>query len=105
MKQVKTRMKADLSFSRVVGLGDAPPMEEVCVKLAVVSDAPPEKIKGAEALAQQRCPSVYTMRNIARLTPTLEIFKENGADTTVLGTTTVRVTRHAPCPVLTVIRK
>ena len=26
-------------------------------------------------------------------------------DTTVLGTTTVRVTRHAPCPVLTVIRK
>ncbi len=26
-------------------------------------------------------------------------------DTTVLGTTTIRVTRHAPCPVLTVIRK
>ncbi len=26
-------------------------------------------------------------------------------DTTVLGTTTLRVTRHAPCPVLTVIRK
>ena len=27
------------------------------------------------------------------------------SDTTVIGTTTVRVTRHAPCPVLTVIRK
>jgi nucleotide-binding universal stress UspA family protein len=26
-------------------------------------------------------------------------------DTTVIGTTTVHVTRHAPCPVLTVIRK
>jgi nucleotide-binding universal stress UspA family protein len=26
-------------------------------------------------------------------------------DTTVIGTTTVQVTRHAPCPVLTVIRK
>jgi nucleotide-binding universal stress UspA family protein len=26
-------------------------------------------------------------------------------DTTVLGTTTIRITRHAPCPVLTVIRK
>jgi nucleotide-binding universal stress UspA family protein len=26
-------------------------------------------------------------------------------DTTVLGTTTIRVTRHAPCPVLTVIHK
>jgi nucleotide-binding universal stress UspA family protein len=27
------------------------------------------------------------------------------SDTTVIGATTVRVTRHAPCPVLTVIRK
>ena len=26
-------------------------------------------------------------------------------DTTVLGTTTIRVTRHAPCPVLTVVQK
>ncbi len=26
-------------------------------------------------------------------------------DTTILGTTTIRITRHAPCPVLTVIRK
>jgi Universal stress protein family len=26
-------------------------------------------------------------------------------DSTVIGTTTVRVTRHAPCPVLTVVRK
>ena len=27
------------------------------------------------------------------------------SDSTVIGTTTVNVTRHAPCPVLTVIRK
>jgi uncharacterized OsmC-like protein len=50
-------------------------MEEVRVKLTVVSDAPPEKIREAENLAQQRCPVVYTMRNIVKLTPTLEISK------------------------------
>jgi uncharacterized OsmC-like protein len=76
LKQVKTRVEADLNFSRMVGLGDEPPMEEVRVKLTVVSDAPPEKIKEAEKLAQQRCPVVYTMRNIVKLTPTLEIIKE-----------------------------
>ncbi len=27
------------------------------------------------------------------------------SDTTVIGTTTLRVTRHAPCPVLTVVHK
>jgi uncharacterized OsmC-like protein len=76
LKQVKTRVEADLNFSRMVGLGDQPPMEEVRVKLTIVSDAPPEKIKEAEELAQQRCPVVYTMRNIVKLTPTLEILKE-----------------------------
>jgi uncharacterized OsmC-like protein len=73
LKQVKTRVEADLNFSQMVGLGDEPPMEEVRVKLTVVSDAPPEKIKEAETLAQQRCPVVYTMRNIVKLTPTIEI--------------------------------
>ncbi|MBI3949989.1 MAG: universal stress protein [Acidobacteria bacterium] len=26
-------------------------------------------------------------------------------DSTIIGTTTVRVTRHAPCPVMTIISK
>jgi uncharacterized OsmC-like protein len=50
-------------------------MEEVRVKLTVVSDAPPEKIKEAENLAQQSCHVVYTMRNVVKLNPTLEIIK------------------------------
>ncbi len=76
LKKVATRVEADLNFSRMVGLGEDPPMEEVRVKLTVVSDAPEEKIKEAEALAQQRCPVVYTMRNIVKLTPTLEISRK-----------------------------
>jgi len=73
LKRVTTRVEADLNFSRMVGLGDQPPMEEVRVKLKVVSDAPVEKIKEAEELALQRCPVVFTMRNIVKLTPSLEI--------------------------------
>jgi uncharacterized OsmC-like protein len=55
LKRVKTRVEADLNCSRTVGFGDEPPMEEVRMKLTVVSDAPTEKIREAEALAQQRC--------------------------------------------------
>jgi len=50
-------------------------MEEVRVKLKVVSDAPVEKIKEAEELAKQKCPVAFTMRNIVKLTPSLEILK------------------------------
>jgi len=76
LKRVTTRVEADLNFSRMVGVGDQPPMEEVRIKLKVVSDAPVEKIKEAEELAQQRCPVVFTMRNVVKLTPSLEILKD-----------------------------
>lgn len=76
LKRVTTRVEADLNFSRMVGVGDQPPMEEVRIKLKVVSDAPVEKIKEAEELALQRCPVVFTMRNIVKLTPSLEILKD-----------------------------
>jgi len=51
-------------------------MEEVRVKLKVVSDASVEKIKEAEELAKQKCPVAFTMRNIVKLTPSLEILEE-----------------------------
>ena len=76
LKRVTTRVEADLNFSRMYGLGDQIPMEEVRVKLKVVSNAPEEKIKEAEELAQQRCPVVFTMRNQIKLTPSLEISRE-----------------------------
>jgi uncharacterized OsmC-like protein len=76
IKKLSTRIEADLDFSRMVGLGDSPPMEEVRVRLTVVSDAPEEKIREAESLAQQRCPVVYTMRNQVKLSPSLEIRRE-----------------------------
>jgi hypothetical protein len=41
-------------------------MEEVRVMLRVVSDAPEEMIREAEALALRRCPVVFTLRNPIR---------------------------------------
>lgn len=40
LKALTVRVEADVNFSRVFGLSDDPTMEEVRVKLHVVSDAP-----------------------------------------------------------------
>ena len=76
LKILTTRVEADVNFSRVFGLEDQLIMEEARITLHVVSDAPEEKIKEAEALAKQRCPVVFTLRNPVKFSPRLEIFKE-----------------------------
>ncbi|MBP7867405.1 MAG: OsmC family protein [Acidobacteria bacterium] len=73
LKSLAIRVEADINFSRVIGLGEQPPMEEVRVTLSVESDADPEKIREVEEAALQRCPVVYTLRNPIRLVPGLEI--------------------------------
>jgi len=73
IKSLKVRVEANMNFSRVFGINEDPVMEEVKVKLHVVSDAPENKIKEAEALAIQRCPVVYTLKNPVKLTPTIDI--------------------------------
>ncbi len=75
LKKVKIRVEADINFSRMFGLGDQPAMEEVRVVLRVVSPAPPEKIREAEKMAQERCPVVFTLVNPIKFTPSLEIEK------------------------------
>ncbi|MBI5407662.1 MAG: OsmC family protein [Nitrospirae bacterium] len=73
LKRLTTRVEADVNFSRVFGVSDAPVMEEVRVTLSVVSSAPEEKIREAEGLAIQRCPVVFTLKNPVKLTPYLKI--------------------------------
>jgi len=73
LNSLKTRVEADINFSKVFGLGEEPIMEEVRVTLIAESDASEEDILEAERLALERCPVVYTMRNIIKLTPKLEI--------------------------------
>ncbi len=73
LKKVKTRVEADINFSRMFALGDQPAIEEVRVFLKVVSPASPEKIREAEKMAQERCPVVFTLLNPIKFTPSLEI--------------------------------
>lgn len=75
LKKVTTRVEGDLNFSRVFGISDEPIMEEVRVKLQVVSDAPEEKIREAKELALQKCPVVFTLRNPIKLVPSLDILR------------------------------
>ncbi len=76
LKKLSVRVEADVNFEKVIGISDAPIMEEIRVKLSVVTDAPQEKIKEAERLAQERCPAVYTLGNIIPLKPSLEIHQD-----------------------------
>lgn len=73
LKKLTTKVEADVNFSKVFGLNDEPIMDEVRVKLTVVSDELEEKIKQAEELALQRCPVVFTLKNPVKLVPSLEI--------------------------------
>ncbi len=76
LKKLTTKAEADLNFSKVFGISGEPIMEEVRVKLTVVSDDPIEKIKQAEELALQRCPVVFTLKNPVKLVPSLEVNNE-----------------------------
>ncbi len=76
LKKLTTRVEADVNFSRVFDISDAPVMEEVRVTLNVISDAPEAKIKEAEELAIQRCPVVFTLNNPVKLTPFLKISRQ-----------------------------
>jgi len=73
LKKLTTKVEADLNFSKVFGLNEEPIMEEVRVKLTVVSDDPIEKLKQAEELTLQRCPVVFTLKNPVKLVPFLEL--------------------------------
>lgn len=76
LKKLTIKVEADVNFSKVFGISDEPIMEEVRVKLTVISDEPEDKIKQAEELALQRCPVVFTLKNPVKLVPSLEISNE-----------------------------
>jgi uncharacterized OsmC-like protein len=73
LKKLTAKAEADINFAKVFGISDETIMEEVRVKLTVVSDDPIEKIKQAEELALQRCPVVFTLGNPVKLVLFLEI--------------------------------
>ncbi len=73
LRKLTVRVEADLNFTQALGLGHEPIMEEVRIKLHIVTDAPEEKVAEAETLAQERCPVVYTMRHPVPLVTSFDI--------------------------------
>jgi uncharacterized OsmC-like protein len=82
LKKLSARVEADINFSRVFGLSDAPIMEEVRLKLFVESEDSEEKIREAEKLASERCPAVYTLTHPVKFAPSLHISKPVGQEKT-----------------------
>lgn len=73
LKKLSVRVEADVNFEKVFGISSAPIMEEVRLKLAVATDAPEEKVREVERLAQERCPAVYSLANPIPFKTSVEI--------------------------------
>ena len=71
LKKLTVHVEADMNFEKVFGISDAPIMEEIRIKLSVVTDAPEDKVKEAERLAQERCPAAFTLTNIVPFKPSV----------------------------------
>lgn len=68
---VRTSAEFDLNFSKVFGLADLPVVEEVRVRLAVVSPAPRPELEAALHEAEVRCPASYCLTNPITLVASL----------------------------------
>lgn len=73
LKGLKVLAESHVDFSRAFGLSENPPVEHVKITLRVESDAPKEKLAEIEALAQQKCPAIYCIKNPVPLSMFLEI--------------------------------
>ncbi len=63
LKSLRVKAESHVDFSRAFGLTENPPVEKVSITLFVKADAPQEKIKEIEKLAQKRCPAIYCITN------------------------------------------
>lgn len=57
----------NVNFSRVFGLSDEPIVEGIKVTLTVDADASKEELEQLEQAAYERCPVVFTLRNVIPL--------------------------------------
>ncbi|MBI2849235.1 MAG: OsmC family protein [Chloroflexi bacterium] len=67
LEEVKTAAEFNLNFSQVFGLSQEPIVEEVRVTLTVRGNADKEKLEKVLALAEERCPASFCLKNPIRL--------------------------------------
>ena len=61
LKKLSIVAESFVDFSKVFGIAEKPIAEKVKFTLFVESDAPEEKIKQIEELANERCPAMYCL--------------------------------------------
>ena len=73
LKELEIDAESQVDLSKVLGLSEAPIVEEVRWKIKIRSDEPKENIERLKNLAAERCPAVYCLTNPIKLTIDLEL--------------------------------
>ncbi len=73
LRRLTVRAENRIDFSRMFGLGDAPPVDKISVTLRVEADAPEKRLRELEEMAKKRCPAVYCLTQPIALETHLEV--------------------------------
>lgn len=63
LKKFRITAECDLDYSKYFGVTSNPIVEGVKFSLDVESDAPPEKLRKVQELANERCPAMFLLKN------------------------------------------
>jgi len=71
-KKLSIRANCNLNFSKTLDLGDEPIIEEVIFEIkAEAINASKEELKELLEMAKQRCPAIYSLTNVIRVSTIL----------------------------------
>lgn len=68
LKKMRVAIESNMNFSKVLGIAEAPIIEEVKLKITVVSNASDQKIGQLGRIAEERCPAVFCLTNQVKMT-------------------------------------
>jgi uncharacterized OsmC-like protein len=74
LKKMKVAIESNMNFSKVLGIIDARIIDEVRLKMKVISDASDKKIPELSREAEARCPAVFCLTNPIKMS--IEVTKE-----------------------------
>lgn len=74
LKKMRVAVEGNMNFSKVLGIADMPIIDEVKLRITIVSDASDEKIRELGRAAEERCPAVFCLTNPIKMS--VEVAKE-----------------------------
>ncbi|HVP02801.1 MAG TPA: OsmC family protein [Solirubrobacteraceae bacterium] len=63
LRALRARVEAQVDMTRALGVSDNPPVERIDWYLDVDADVEPERLDAIKAIADDRCPGVFCIRN------------------------------------------